>query len=183
MIGEASGRGADVVCFPETALTGYFPEIIASASQDELDAGRSIIAAACKCHAISAIVGAPVFTKSTGAHKVGEGNHSVTNSALVFGPDGMLIGEQAKLQLVPTDYWAVPGEKLAVIDIPIGGSSGTDVLKAGVIICHDSRYPELVRLLVLAGARCIFYLSWETWYNDQVSGGTATWTEGGTECI
>jgi predicted amidohydrolase len=69
------------------------------------------------------------------------------------------------MQLVPTDHWAVAGEKLTTIDIPLG--DGGESLKAGIIICHDSRYPELVRLLVLNGARCIFYLSWETWFNDE----------------
>jgi predicted amidohydrolase len=31
-----------------------------------------------------------------------------------------------------------------------------------VIICHDERYPELVRLPVLAGAKVIFYISHES---------------------
>ena len=31
-----------------------------------------------------------------------------------------------------------------------------------IIICHDERYPELVRLPVLAGARVVFYLSHES---------------------
>jgi len=31
-----------------------------------------------------------------------------------------------------------------------------------IIICHDERYPELVRLPVLAGAKVIFYISHES---------------------
>jgi predicted amidohydrolase len=31
-----------------------------------------------------------------------------------------------------------------------------------ILICHDERYPELVRLPVLAGARVIFYISHES---------------------
>jgi predicted amidohydrolase len=31
-----------------------------------------------------------------------------------------------------------------------------------IIICHDERYPELVRLPVLAGAKLIFYISHES---------------------
>jgi predicted amidohydrolase len=31
-----------------------------------------------------------------------------------------------------------------------------------VVICHDSRYPELTRLPVLAGARVVFYISHES---------------------
>ena len=31
-----------------------------------------------------------------------------------------------------------------------------------IIICHDERYPELVRLPVLAGAKVIFYVSHES---------------------
>lgn len=35
-------------------------------------------------------------------------------------------------------------------------------IPCSVIICHDERYPELIRLPVLAGARVIFYTSHES---------------------
>ena len=35
-------------------------------------------------------------------------------------------------------------------------------MPCSIIICHDERYPELVRLPVLAGARVVFYLSHES---------------------
>ena len=65
---------------------------------------------------------------------------------------------QAKLQLVPTDSFAVPGKSLNVFKLH-------DVL-CSIIICHDSRHAELVRLPVLHGAKLIFYMSWETWHDD-----------------
>ena len=37
-----------------------------------------------------------------------------------------------------------------------------DGVPASIIICHDERYPELVRLPVLAGARIVFYVSHES---------------------
>lgn len=37
-----------------------------------------------------------------------------------------------------------------------------DGVPASIIICHDERYPELVRLPVLAGARVVFCLSHES---------------------
>merc|ERR1711879_182594 len=39
-------------------------------------------------------------------------------------------------------------------------------LPLSVIICHDKRYPELVRLPVLRGARLVVYISHETWHDD-----------------
>jgi predicted amidohydrolase len=37
-----------------------------------------------------------------------------------------------------------------------------DGVPCSIIICHDERYPELVRLPVLAGARVVFYVSHES---------------------
>jgi predicted amidohydrolase len=36
-----------------------------------------------------------------------------------------------------------------------------------IIICHDERYPELVRLPVLAGAQVVFYISHESGLREE----------------
>ena len=72
------------------------------------------------------------------------------NSAIVVGADGAEITRYHKM--VP-ESWFAPGDHLALFEI------------AGVpctlIVCHDERFPELVRLPVLAGARVCLYISYE----------------------
>jgi predicted amidohydrolase len=75
--------------------------------------------------------------------------------ALVINPQGETIYRQAKIQLVGGDTgWARPGNALSTFQI--------DDKTCSLIICHDSRYPELVRIPVIKGARLVFYLSWES---------------------
>ena len=57
-----------------------------------------------------------------------------------------------KIQLA--ERWPQPGDHLSVFKI--------DGVSCSVIICHDERYPELLRLPVLAGAKIIFYISHES---------------------
>ena len=153
-IREAAAAGADCVVFPEMALTGYFSDVVTAPGTPELcKAALRMIAAACAEVGISAVLGAPEFTSK-----------GILNAVVLIDKSGTTIAWQPKLHLVPTDDWAVPGERLITFNIPLasGGS-----LECGAIICHDIRYPELARLLVLAGARCLFHVSWETWYNDE----------------
>jgi NAD+ synthase (glutamine-hydrolysing) len=84
---DAAGKGSDIVCFPETALTGYFPETILSTTAEEIQEAINTISYTCRIAKISAIVGSPMFTN----------NGERTNSALVFSSDGALIGEAAKV--------------------------------------------------------------------------------------
>jgi predicted amidohydrolase len=57
-----------------------------------------------------------------------------------------------KVQLA--EPWPDPGDHLSVFRVK--------GVPCSIIICHDERYPELVRLPVLAGARVVFYLSHES---------------------
>jgi len=59
---------------------------------------------------------------------------------------------------VPTDSFARAGTQLFTFTL-------YDTI-CSIIICHDSRHPELVRLPVLKGAKIIFYLSFETYHDD-----------------
>ena len=143
LIGKAARGGAQVVTFPEAALTGYGPEMVASAG--DVAAAEDDIRNVCRRHSIASIVGSP---------------RDGSNSALVVNADGAVVCRQHKMQLVPTDLpWTKrAGDALHVFEL-FG-------CKCAVIICHDKRYPELVRLPVLAGARVIFYISAESWHDD-----------------
>src|SRR5262249_56182622 len=74
------------------------------------------------------------------------------NSAVVIDPSGKVLERYHKVQLA--ESWPEPGDHLSVFKV--------DGVTCSVIICHDERYPELVRLPVLAGARVVFYLSHES---------------------
>ena len=75
--------------------------------------------------------------------------------ALVIDHNGRTIYRQAKIQLAGGDAdWAKPGNRLSTFQV--------DDVTCSIIICHDSRYPELVRLPVLKGSRLVFYMSWES---------------------
>jgi len=151
-IREAGDAGIDLLAFAETATTGYFPETIAAVRPEALHEAEGQIAEACGAAGVAAVVGTPFFSAGR-----------CFNSATVIDRHGSIVGRQHKLQLVPTDDWAVAGEDQAVFWLP-----GIP-LPLSVIVCHDKRYPELVRLPVLAGARLIVYISHETWHDGETS--------------
>ncbi|NWG14351.1 MAG: carbon-nitrogen hydrolase family protein [Acidobacteria bacterium] len=142
-LAECSRRGVRVAVFQECAVTGYDKKRIAEATAEQIDQAEQRIAAACRQSNIYAVVGTPMDIEGTRY-----------NVAIVLNPEGKRIERYAKIQLVSGDDWAKPGSQMSVFRI--------DGIPCSIIICHDERYPELVRLPVLAGARLIFYLSSES---------------------
>ena len=140
---KAREKNVRVVVFQECATTGYVKEAIAAANSEVLLEAERRIAQACDAHDLFAVVGTPY---------VSEGIRY--NTAVVFGPEGELVERYAKIQLVGGDDWACPGETMSVFKV--------DDVPSSIIICHDERYPELVRLPVLAGSRLVFYVSSES---------------------
>jgi 5-aminopentanamidase len=141
-LAEARELGADLVVFPECALTGY----IYDSREDSLAAGLDIngpeVAAfleQCRRHDIHAVVGL--------LERRGD---SVHNTAVLAGPDG-LIGVYRKRHLPgmgadrfteePTD------DDLPVFETPIG--------RIGIMICYEIRFPEVARSMALRGADII----------------------------
>jgi predicted amidohydrolase len=142
-IAKCAKAGTRVVVFQECATTGYVRERINAATSERLLEAERKIAAACAAEGVYAVVGTP--------HDEGSVRY---NTAVVFSPTGETVTRYAKMQLVGGDDWAVPGETLSVFKV--------DGIPCSIIICHDERYPELVRLPVLAGARLVFYISSES---------------------
>lgn len=141
-LARAAKEGARVALFPECALTGYFDNATMQAfTTEQLAAAERQVAESCRQHDIYAIVGTP--------WREGE---KLYNSAVVITPTGKVIERYHKLQLA--ESWPVGGDHLSVFKI--------DGVPASIIICHDERYPELVRLPALAGSRVVFYLSHES---------------------
>ena len=143
-IADLAKQGVRAALFPECATTGYFKNEIPKYTEKQLKKSEETIAHACDENDMYAIVGSPYFEDGVRY-----------NMALVIDHAGRTIYRQAKIQLVGGDKpWAQPGDRLSTFKI--------DDVTCSIIICHDSRYPELVRLPVLKGARLVFYLSWES---------------------
>jgi len=140
-IKECAFKGIRVVAFPECALTGYNEDVITSLTTEQIVQAEKQVAEACRESLVYAIVGMPYHD-----------GKKLFNSAVVISPDGKVIERYHKIQLV--EKWPDPGDHLSVFKI--------DGVPCSIIICHDERYPELVRLPVLAGAKVIFYISHES---------------------
>jgi predicted amidohydrolase len=139
---RAKADGARVAVFPECALSGYFePEHFQQLAAEELLEAERQVSSACRELDIYAIIGAPTRDGSR-----------LLNSGLVIDPQGRVVERYHKLQLA--ESWPEEGDHLSVFPI--------DDVRCSIIICHDERYPELVRLPVLAGARVVFYISHES---------------------
>jgi predicted amidohydrolase len=133
--------GVRVVIFPECALSGYYGDLIPKLSAEQLADAERQVAQACREAGVYAVVGTP--------HRAAG---KLFNSAVVIDPTGKVLERYHKVQLA--EPWPDPGDHLSVFHV--------DGVPCSVIICHDERYPELVRLPVLAGARVLFYLSHES---------------------
>jgi len=145
-IRSCAKNGARVVIFPECSMTGYSKEAIDKATPALLTEAEATIGAACKEANVYAIVGSPTKTDT-----------GLFNSALVFTPEAKIIERYHKVQLA--ESWPKPGDHMSVFPI--------DGVWCSIIICHDERYPELVRLPVLAGAKIVFYISSESGIKEE----------------
>ena len=85
------------------------------------------------------------------------GQERLSNTSLLFAPDGEQIGRYSKIHLFDAviDGELVaressrnrPGERPLLVDTPFG--------KLGMTVCYDVRFPELYRLYALAGATLV----------------------------
>ena len=136
-----AAEGVRVAVFPECALTGYYEDSVRRATIGQLAVAEKRLGETCKEAGIYAVIGTP--------HREGD---ALYNSAVVIAPSGAILERYHKIQLA--EAWPTPGDHLSVFPV--------DGVPCSIIICHDERYPELVRLPVLAGSRVVFYLSHES---------------------
>jgi len=141
---SCASRKVDVVAFQEGVLYGYSCR---KEFWDSLDPRRLVraerrILRACKRYGVAAVVGS--------SHVEGEVRY---NSLLVVGPDGSLVGRYGKIHLAG-EKWCAPSQHL-----PLYRVCG---VPSCFLICHDVRYPELVRLPAAAGAQVCYFCSCES---------------------
>jgi predicted amidohydrolase len=141
VIEQLADQGVNVAAFPECALTGYHTgEVMEPSAEAVLDAEEQI-RLTCQKKKIGAVVGSIYKT-----------NGRTYDTAVVFNSRGELVERYGKVMLAG-EKWAVPGNHVAFFEL--------EGVPSTVIICHDERYPELVRLPAMAGAQVVYYISHE----------------------
>jgi len=139
-IERAKRENVDVVSFPEACLCGYQvsreywdnanPETFLQAEEKVIECSRKL--------AIAVILGTVHWQEGR-----------LFNSLLIIDKGGVVKGRYAKTHLA--EEWPAPGTH-----IPVYTVAG---VKSCFIICHDIRYPELVRLPAAAGAQVCYFCS------------------------
>lgn len=145
-IAAAASAGAELVVFPEAALTGYVfesrPEALGAAIRVDGPELRRL-AEVCRTTGAWAVVGA--IERDDG----GPEGPALYNAAFVIGPEGP-VGRYRKLHTLclGADRFTLPGDEgLGLFDLPFG--------RIGVHICYDGSFPETPRALRLGGARLL----------------------------
>ena len=137
-IAEAARTGSDVVLFPECALTGYnvdFRQI----ARGEIESGLKAVADAARTNRCNVLLGSPSFARGRWF-----------NSLVVFDRRGREKFRYHKIHLTLRDAeFFTPGNSVAFFHI--------DGVPCTAILCHERRYPELVRLPVMMGAQIVFH--------------------------
>jgi predicted amidohydrolase len=137
-LAEAARRKADAVLLPECATTGYGYDF-ARLAPGELRAALADVGAMAARFRMNVLAGSPVFRRG-----------KLHNCLVVFDRQGAVVHCYAKCHLTEMDrIHFTPGNALSLFEI--------DGVPTTTVICHERRYPELVRLAVMAGARILFH--------------------------
>ena len=150
-VAEAASGGAKLVVLPELFLGPYFcqrPDDRSAFDRAEPIPGptTAVLAEAARRHAI-VLVGGSIYEKGS--------DGKFFNTAVVFNPDGSLVGVYRKTH-IPEDilyheqHYFAPGDTgVRVFDTAVG--------KVAPLICYDQWYPEAARIATLMGAEVIVY--------------------------
>jgi deaminated glutathione amidase len=149
LVARAATAGADLVVLPEkwNAIGGA--ETLHAAAEP-VDAGESTAAMSswASTHGIT-LVGGSITERR-------EGRAKLSNTCLVFAPDGALLATYRKIHLFDVDVAGVsyreseaeePGAEPVVVE--------AEGWRVGLSICYDLRFPELYRVLALRGAELL----------------------------
>lgn len=137
-LAHAVRRNADAVLFPECVTTGYNRDFT-RLSWPQVQAALGRVGALAAKFGVNVLLGSPVFRRGRWE-----------NCLVVFDRRGRIIHCYAKCQLTERDRkFFSPGNSVALFKL--------DGVPCTAIICHERRYPELVRLAVMAGARIVFH--------------------------
>ena len=149
LVEEAAARGASLVALPELFNCLGEPEDIV-AEAEEIPGPTSV-----RMSELAARLEVTLLAGSLAESR--PGHQRVSNTSLLFGPDGRQLACYRKLHLFDIDLpgrvsfcessFVEPGEEIIVTETPLG--------RLGQATCYDLRFPELFRGLVDRGAEII----------------------------
>jgi omega-amidase len=133
---RAQEAGADLLLLPELWLHGYDLERAEEWAAPLGEGGFADMAA---------------LAREFGLHLAGSllERHAggVSNTAVLYAPDGALLGGYRKIhlfRLMQEPRYLAPGDRTTLCPTPWGST--------GLAICYDLRFPELFRVMALEGA-------------------------------
>jgi len=145
---QAVDAGADMLCLPEMFCCPYETSNFPVYAQP--DGGEMVK----KASELAAKYGIYI---SAGSVPESDEEGRVYNTAYVFGRKGERLAKHRKMHLFDIDVKG--GQRFKESDTLTAGSEvtvfDTEFGKMGLCICYDIRFPELVRLMSLKGARVI----------------------------
>jgi omega-amidase len=144
---KAAADDVDVIAFPEGCLCGYAGgDYWKSARPEDFQQGEARVIEAAERLRMAVVLGT--------VHWEGR---KLFNDLLVIDRGGIVRGRYSKTHLA--EAWPAPGQVLPVYEV-----AG---VKSCFIICHDVRYPELVRLPAIAGAQICYFCSHESGLREE----------------
>jgi predicted amidohydrolase len=138
-ISAATDRGARIIVLPELVTSGYcLDRELLDMAAEELD-GPTLEAWTKEAARLNVVIAGGFCEKADG---------KLYNSALLVGPDGLLL-HYRKLHLFDREKLIfAPGDVgLGVVETPFG--------RVGLCVCYDLRFVEVMRALALQGADVI----------------------------
>jgi len=147
MIEDAARGGADIVVLPEMFNCPYDSSFFRRFSEDYPGETTELLSELAALHSVYIIGGSIPELKGD----------MVCNTSYSFDRKGALIGRHRKIHLFDVEVQGgirfkeseniTAGSDVTVIE--------TEFCRIGIAICYDMRFPELVRKMVLGGAKII----------------------------
>lgn len=148
MIKEAAFAGCKLVVLPEMFNCPYNSSLFPEYAESHPEGGTLKMLSAAAAEEKIYLVGGSIPERD---------GESVYNTSFVFGPRGEMLAKHQKIHLFDVDLpdglsfhesrTLGAGKKITVVE--------TDLCTLGVAVCYDIRFPELIRLMALAGAEVV----------------------------
>ena len=166
---EASRDAPDVVIWPETTVRG---EVLS----DQWPTYHGRFKQLLRETGIPMLIGATDYEKVDG---MGNKVDKVYNRAFSVSPEGKILGEYAKMRLVPFGEYVPlasflpnliqfkpfePGKSVNLLPLFNVKNAGVEKIEIGVSICFESGFPDHFRQFVKKGARVMGILTNDAWF-------------------
>lgn len=145
LVKKAMNENPDVLVFPETWNTGFFPKNHLSELSD-VDGKETakVLGGLAKEYHVN-IVGGSVSNVKAG---------KVYNTSYIFDREGNSVGEYDKIHVftpMKEDDFYEKGDHLGLFEL--------DGHRCGIVICYDIRFPELLRSIALKSIDVLFVVA------------------------